>query len=87
LHYSGAAQRGARGNYRELQRQAGEVPPQIVDTGADPRDRRIAQVRDEIQIDQEIKRLKQHPCRNGQRHLQDVLTDGVRRQILHGTPL
>jgi hypothetical protein len=55
--------------------------------GADSGNRRIAQPRDEIQIDQEIKRLKQHSRRNGQRHLQDVLTDGVRRKILHGTAL
>ena len=42
---------------------------------------------DQVPIDRRIKGLKQHSCRNGRRHLQDMLAAGVRRQILHGNAL
>ena len=45
---------------------------------------RIAQVRDEIEIDQEIQGLKQHARGDRRRHLHDVPGYRVFRQILHG---
>ncbi len=46
-------------------------------------ERRIAQVGDKIEVDQNIQRLKEHARRDRHRHLQDVLADRLLRQILH----
>ena len=50
--------------------------------GTDARERGVAQVSDEVQINQKIERLKEHACGHRYGHLHDVLGDRAFRQVL-----
>ena len=52
--------------------------------GPDARESGVAQLRDEVQIDQEIEGLRQHPGRDRRGHGHEMPGDRPLRQVAHG---
>ena len=51
---------------------------------ADPREGGVAELRDEVQVDQEIERLGQHAGRDGRGHGHEVPGNRALGQVAHG---
>ena len=51
--------------------------------GADARERRIAELRDEVQVDQEIERLRQHAGRDRRGHGNEMARYRALGQVAH----
>jgi hypothetical protein len=54
--------------------------------GADTGDSRIADLCNEVQVDQHIHHLEQHADRDGSGHAEQVLRDRALSEVLHGRP-